>query len=394
MSSNYNILVPTLFGAGAVREIGSRVKELGCSKVIYVYDKTLPEEMVDVIGASLKAAGVDYVGFSNVLPNLPDYTVKEACDIAEAAGGVNGVIGFGGGSAMDTAKCINIMLNNPWPMSQYYRVNGGVIENGGFPLILVPTTAGTGAELTVAAVVTDTASDIKRPILSTKCCTAALAIVDPELTYSMPAKLTAITGYDAFSHAFESYTSDDGFMTPVTDACCYSAMKSIVKCLPLVKNDPGNHKLRDELSYASNLAGVGISNAHAHKGHCFAHAIGSLTHAPHGVSVACNLPFIARIITPAYYDRVKTVANDIFGLGVADDISPEELGKVIEQAIRNFDMEIGCPTIKDYGAARREVMDSAELIMSDPLLLTGRVQMTREEVIGVLTEICDYYGLE
>lgn len=394
MSTNYNILVPTAFGRGCINEIGARVKALGCSKVIYVYDKTLPQNMVDLIGNSLDAAGVEYVSFSNVLPNLPDYTVKEACDIAEAAGGVNGVIGFGGGSAMDTAKCINIMLNNPWPMSQYYRVNGGVIENSGYPLILVPTTAGTGAELTVAAVVTDTASDIKRPILSTKCCTAVLAIVDPELTYSMPAKLTAITGYDAFSHAFESYTSDDGFMSPVTDACCLAAMKSIVRCLPLVMHDLGNHELRDELAYASNLAGIGISNAHAHKGHCFAHAIGSLTHAPHGVSVACNLPYIAAYITPAYYDRVKTVVREVFGVDVADDISPDALGSIIADEIRRFDKTIGCPTLKDYGATRQEVLDSEELIMADPLLLTGRVQMDRQKVRSVLNEICDFYGLQ
>lgn len=393
MSSNYNILIPTLYGNGSINQIGERTKALGCSKVIYVYDKTLPKNMVDLIADSLTASGVKYVPFNNVQPNLPDFTVKEACEAAEAAGGVDGIIGLGGGSAMDTAKCINVMLNNPWPMSQYYRVNGGVINNPGFPLILVPTTAGTGAELTVAAVVTDTEHDVKRPITSTNCCMASLAIVDPELTYSMPAKLTAITGYDAFSHAFESYTSDDGAMSPVTDALSLSAMKTIVTCLPRLLQELDNHQLREQMAYAANLAGVCIANAHAHKGHSLGHAIGSLTHAPHGVSVACNLPYIAREITDAYYDRIKTVVKEVFGIDVPENISVSELGAIIEKAIRSFDEAIGCPTIKDYGATREQIMATKSLILADALFYTGRASFDEQKLDSILEEICDYYEM-
>ncbi len=395
MSAMYNILIPTLFGRGCVKELGAKAKAFGCTKALVIYDPTMPEEMVSKVDSSLAESGIDTLHYNNAQPNLPDYTIKEACDLAEASGGVDCIVGLGGGSAMDTAKCVNLMLNNPWPLNQYYTANGGAeVKNDGYPLILIPTTAGTGAELTVAAVVTDTELDLKRPLSYVKCCKADLAIVDPELTLTMPAGLTSITGYDAFSHAFESYVSDDGFMTPVTDAVCIAAMKTIVKYLPLVLSDMGNIEYREQMAYAANLAGIGIGNAHANKGHSISHAVGSLTHAPHAVCVACNLPFIAERLTPAYYDRIKTVAVEVFGKEVDGDISAEELGKLINSCIRQFEIDIKCPNLKRYGATRKQVMDTVPLIMADKLFHTGRVNMTQEELEEVLADVCDYYGLE
>lgn len=394
MSSMYNILIPTLFGRGCIKELGIKAKDFGATKVLLIYDPTMPEDLIEKVDKSLANAEIKVIHFSNAQPNLPDYTIKEACDLVNASDGVDCIVGFGGGSAMDTAKCVNLMLNNPWPLNQYYTANGGAeVKNTGYPLILVPTTAGTGAEMTVAAVVTDTELDLKRPLSYVKCCKADLAIIDPELTLTMPAGLTAITGYDAFSHAFESYVSDDGFMTPATDAVCLAAMKTIVKYLPLVLSDMGNIEYREEMAYAANLAGIGIGNAHANKGHAISHAVGSLTHAPHAVCVACNLPFIAEKLTPAYYRRIRNVVKEVFGKEVDDNISADELGKLINGCIRQFELDIKCPSIKAYGATRQQIMDSAPLIMSDKLFHTGRVSMSREELEQVLTDVCNYYGL-
>lgn len=390
----YNVLIPTLFGRGSVGEVGVKARGMGCARLLLVYDATLPEALIGAVKKSLKSEGLEYVCFNNVLPDLPDYTVKEACEIALASNGVDGIIGLGGGSAMDTAKCVNLMLNNPWPMSQYYVVNGGQPKNSGFPLILIPTTAGTGAENTVAAVVTDTKEDIKRPVMSMGCHLATLAIIDPELSASMPPKLTAITGYDAFSHAFESYTSDDKFVTPVTDALALDAMRTIVKYLPMVLAEPDRIEYREKMAYAANLAGVTIGNAHAHKGHSFGHAIGSFTHAPHGVAIASTLPIIARHITPAYFEKTKKVVTDIFGLKIRDDITAEELGVVIHDALRDFEKAIGCPTIKDYGATREQVMTASSLILVDGLFRSGNAPMSDEGCIETLGGICDYFGLE
>ena len=136
-----------------------------------------------------------------------------------------------------------------------------------------------------------------------------------------------------------------------------------------------------------------LGNAHANKGHAISHAVGSLTHAPHAVCVACNLPFIAEKLTPAYYRRIRNVVKEVFGKEVDDNISADELGKLINGCIRQFELDIKCPSIKAYGATRQQIMDSAPLIMSDKLFHTGRVSMSREELEQVLTDVCKYYGL-
>lgn len=393
MSASYSTLIPTLFGRGCIQELGEKVKSLGCTKALLVYDSTLPASMIEMVVGILEKSQIICMQYGDVKPELPDYTVKDACDMVNNCGGVDGIVALGGGSAMDTAKCINLMLNNPWPMSQYYVANGGgCVKNDGYPLILIPTTAGTGAELTVAAVVTD--SGLKRPIKNPKCCTASLAIVDPELTLSMPRRLTAITGYDAFSHAFESYTSSDNTVTPVTEAVCIQAMKTIVEYLPKVLEDLNNIEYREKMAYAANLAGIGIGNAPAHKGHSIGHAIGSTAHVPHGISVACNLPYVAEHLAVPYYDKVKCVLEEVFKINVEDGTDAKVLGEIIKDAIRNFEKEIALPTLKDYGATREQIMNSKDLVLADGLFRIGRAPMSDEALVELLTKICDYYGLE
>ena len=125
MSSMYNILIPTLFGRGCIKELGIKAKDFGATKVLLIYDPTMPEDLIEKVDKSLANAEIKVIHFSNAQPNLPDYTIKEACDLVNASDGVDCIVGFGDGSAMDTAKCVNLMLNNPWPLNQYYTANGG-----------------------------------------------------------------------------------------------------------------------------------------------------------------------------------------------------------------------------------------------------------------------------
>lgn len=390
--SSYRTFVPIVSGVGAAKRTGEEAKALGCTRVLLVHGPTLPTSSVDVVKNSLTASGIEWVEYGKALPDVPDYVVEDAVAFAKQAGKIDGIVGLGGGSTMDTAKAINVMLHNPAPIQQYFLINGGVVKNPGVPLILIPTTSGTGSDQTRAAVIMNTSEDVKRPMLSESCCLAKVCILDPEMAATMPPFLTAFTGYDAFSHAYEAYTGDDESAGPISDVLAVWAMQTIVDYLPLAVKDCGNLEYREKLANAATIAGMATANARSHLGHCFGHAIGSRTHAPHGVSVACNLPFIAEFITDKNYEKNSIVAK-MFGIDVYDGMPAEELGAKLKDALHNFENTIGCPTLKDYNVTREKVMSSYDLIIVDPLFQRGKKHMTTDEARETLEKICDYYGL-
>ena len=391
--SSYRTFVPIVSGCGVARQTGAEVKALGCKRVLLVHGQKLPVESINKIKDSLTDAGIDYIEFGNAQPDVPDYIVNEGVEFVNNNGPIDGIIGLGGGSTMDTAAAINVLLNNPPPIQQYFAINGGNASNPGYPLIQIPTTSGTGADQTRACVILNTSEDVKRPLLSESCCLAKLCILDPELTATMPPYLTAFTGYDAFSHAYEAYTGDDESSGPVSDVLAVWAMETVVKYLPLAVNDTGNMEYREKLAYASTIAGMATANARSHLGHCFGHAIGSRTHAPHGVSVACNYPFIVDFITDENYEKNSVVAK-MFGIDVYDGMPANELGAKLRTALQQFEKTIGCPTLKDYNVTREQVMSAYDLIIVDPLFQRGRKHMTTDEDLATLEKICDYYELK
>lgn len=389
----FDINVPTIFGCGTVSQVGAEAHALGMTRVLLLHGDILPDRYVEKVRVSLRESGVDFIEFCGVQQNVPDYTISEAVALVRESGGVDGLIGIGGGSTMDTTAVVNMMLNNQGPVSRYFVCNGGVPENAGYPYIQIPTTAGTGAESTMAAVVLDTTQNIKRPLFNKSCLLASLAIVDPELTLTITSEMTAWTGYDAFSHAFECFTTNWATMSPASDAMDKEAMRLIVEYLPLAVKNPGNLEYREKVAYASTLAGIGTANARAQKGHCFGHAIGSVSHAPHGVCVAAGLPLIAEHTAPWRYERCKFVA-ELFGVDVYYGMSGEELGVRLHNALRTFEKQIGCPGLADFGATRTQVMSAIKLIVKDGLFRNNEAEMSVEKAEMYLAKICDYYGLK
>lgn len=391
--SRFDINVPTVFGCGTVNQVGEEAKNLGISRALLVHGPVLPEQHVQKVRNSLKAAGIEFAEYDGVAQDVPDYTINEAIAVVRDFGGINGLIGIGGGSTMDTTAVVNMMLNNPPPVSQYFICNGGLPENKGYPYIQIPTTSGTGAESTMAAVVYDTSVNLKRPLFNKQCLLASLAIVDPELTLTLPPEITAWTGYDAFAHAFESFTTNWGTMSPASDAMNKEAMRLIINYLPLVIANPDNISYREKMAYGATLAGIGTANGRAQKGHCFGHAIGSRTHAPHGVCVASALALVAEHTAPWRYERCAFVAG-LFGINVYNGMPGEELGTALYNALRKFEKDVGVPSIKTFGATRGKVMNALDLMVQDVLFRNNEAVMSEEKASIYLARICDYYGLE
>ena len=225
---NFMFSMPTFvqFGCGISRQIGAMLADAGLKRVFFVYDSGVKAAgLVDTVADSLKTAGLQYHEYGEVLANPPDYQVQAAVELATDFG-TDAIVALGGGSSMDLAKGVNILLSNPSPINAYDGMNK--VGNPTGPLYAIPTTAGTGSEVTAVSVVTDVKAK-KKMVLFGRYIAPTVALVDPELTLGLPKALTASTGMDALTHALESYVSV--LSSPVTEPLVLNATRLIMGSL-------------------------------------------------------------------------------------------------------------------------------------------------------------------
>ena len=240
MIFEYDQLTPVVFGAGAIDSLGERVKAYGCKKVLCVYDGGVKAAKIsERAEASLKAAGVDFVSFDKISADPATTLVDEAGALARKEQ-VDGVIGVGGGSSMDAAKGAALLMSHDSPIAQYLTLPPTMLKSS-VPIFLVPTTAGTGSEVTQVAVLSDNERDLKLAVFVR----STLAIVDPELTLTVPAHVTATTGMDAFTHASEAITAKK--WDPRSELLACAAIEKITK------NVLANHNKRSIKSIQNTI---------------------------------------------------------------------------------------------------------------------------------------------
>jgi len=341
MSFNIKLPVPVSFGEDISLQTGKTLKEHGASKVFCIYDKGvkaagLADKIVDII----KAEGIEVVEFDGVLPDPPDTIIDEAGEIGRREG-VDAVVGLGGGSSLDAAKAINVLLGNPGSIKRYFDMS--IKQNPCKPLFLIPTTAGTGSEVTAVAVLTNTGNNNKKEGVVGPNCIATLAIVDPSLTLGLPPHITAATGMDAFSHAAEAFTSK--MNNPMSDLLAMEAVSLIAEYLPVAVRDGSNGEARAKLSFAALIAGYAFSNAFPHLGHAIGHTIGTIHHVSHGVACGLAIPAVIEFVADVMPDKIRSLGKAM-GLALADDLSPEDTGIAVADAVRKMNKETGVPTLK------------------------------------------------
>lgn len=376
------MFIPVVTGEGAVEMLGVKAKECGVTKMLVVVDPMLKEVTDKVVGI-LKKEGIDSVIFNGVVPDPTDTSVYEAHDVMVKAGGVDGIVGIGGGSAMDTAKAVNCSVNNPIPLWKH-AVHGGMEPmKPGLPLFLIPSTAGTGAEVTTPAVITWVEHGFKSAL---RCYPSKYAFVDPSISKGMPANLTAATGIDALCHAAECLTIIDH--NPVCDAWAKEAIRTIYKWLPVAVRDGSNMEARENMGNAAMLAGLCISNTIAHLAHAFGQSLGAKLHKPHGVTVGVALPCAMDYIADVFTDRVKMV-GECMGLTWTGKETPEEVGKRVGQHIYAFNKQVGLATLADLGVTREEALSAAEFVRADTCFKKSPKTMTDEQIVEYLGKIYD-----
>ena len=341
-----SIVSPRLMriGGGAVAQVAEVLKTFGLSRPLVVTDPWMASSgTVERCLAPLRKAGIAAAVFSDTVPDPTD-TVIEAGAAVLAAGDFDCLIGFGGGSPMDTAKAMAILAAAPAGTKMRSFKVPAQADQAKVPVICIPTTAGTGSEATRFTVITDTETDEKMLIAGLGALPLA-ALVDFELTYSVPPRTTADTGIDSLTHALEAFVSKRA--NPHADSLALSAMRLIGQNLRRVWSDPTDAAAREAMMLGAMQAGLAFSNSSVALVHGMSRPIGAHFHVPHGLSNAMLLPAVTRFGLNEALDRYAAAARAV---GCADDDDADQVAgaKLLEELVAlNRDLEV--PTPRAYG---------------------------------------------
>jgi alcohol dehydrogenase class IV len=336
-------------GGGALAELPAILQRLGLSRPLVVTDPYIAGcGILDRATRLLDGARIRWSVFSDTVPD-PTTAVVETGTLILAEGGFDSLVAIGGGSSIDTAKAMSVLAASGGAMRDY-KVPVE-IPKAGPPLIAIPTTAGTGSEVTRFTVITDTETDEKMLIAGLACCPLA-ALVDYELTLSMPLRLTADTGLDSLTHAIEAYVSRRAH--PFTDWLAKNAMSLIARHIRIACAEPGNRAAREAMMLGATTAGMAFSNSSVCLVHGMSRPIGAFFHVPHGLSNAMLLPEITAFSVPAALERYADCARAM-GVVEEDEGSQAAVARLLDELRRlNEDLQVPTPRAWGIDAGRYE----------------------------------------
>ncbi|MDR2356874.1 MAG: iron-containing alcohol dehydrogenase [Oscillospiraceae bacterium] len=375
---------PIIFGCGAIAALGEQVREMGRKKALVIFDRGI--EDAGIAGKAIDAlalAGVGYVAYGRVVSDPSDAIVDEAGELAVREG-CDCLVGVGGGSSMDTAKAAAIYMHDPGPVRRYILQTPPFVDTK-TPVILVPTTAGTGSECTTVAI-------ISRPELNVKWSAfvnTTLAIVDPELTVTLPKYETVNTGLDAFSHAAEAMTVRA--WNYHSDLFGEAAIRKVTRNLREAYFRPYNIEARSEMSLAANWAGLAFNNPVTHVGHACSDAFSCHFHMPHGLGCALALPETLALVAPVVPERMRVIARAM-ELPLTGRESGEALGKLTADALRGMMREMDMKSLAALGISRAETTALARDVVENHLSEYCPVDVTYDVAERLLGNIYDTYA--
>ena len=344
MQSIFSSPNPLLFGSGTSKLLGDKLKEFGCSKVLVVYDMGIKNAGVaDQIIKIIEDAGIETVAYDGVQADPPDWSVNEAGELGIKEK-VDGVVGVGGGSSLDTAKGAKMLQTNPPPINQYFG-REGVVTVPSVPLIVIPTTAGTGSECTPGGVITDTKNDIKTNIAGVGCA-VTLGIIDPVLTLGLPPAVTASTGVDALCHAVESYTSRRA--NSFCELTGKEAFTLVGQYLVRAYDNGSDLEAREGMMLAATLGGISMSGPLCHLAHDIGKVLGGKYHIPHGNGCASCLPQVMQMAAGVYPEKVTEITEALGG-SVPENATVVELSNAVYETVLALLRRVNMPSLKELG---------------------------------------------
>lgn len=376
--SHFVIPNHTVVGTNVLGEAVPLLKKMGNKAFIVTGRHVAVSDMMKQLTALLDENGIDCVIFDGITGEPTDTMIENGVEMLKSSG-CDFIIGIGGGSPLDSAKAIAAMTVNEGSIADY---NGKEITGEILPLAAIPTTAGTGSEATKFTVITDSEKGIKM-LLKGDVLVPKLAIVDSSFTVGAPKSVTSATGLDALTHAVEAYTSRKAFS--MTDMLAVSAVKRIMKYLPIAYKEPDNSLAREQMSIAALEAGICINNSSVTIVHGMSRPIGALFHVPHGMSNAMLLKECLSFAISGAYEKFANLGRET---GVASDSDSDEIAaeKFIDSLQSICDVcEI--PTLEQYGIDRDEYYSKISKMATDAVASGSPANTVKEVTVDDCIEI-------
>jgi alcohol dehydrogenase class IV len=359
--SQFNVPAAVVIGAGASRELVPQLARLGARRVLLVTDAfMLSSGLAGTFVRQLESAGFAAELYAGVQPDPTDDNVRRGLSAYHGAG-CGAVVALGGGSPIDAAKAIAMLTANDGPLERYQGYHK--VPRAGAPLIVIPTTAGTGSEVTKVAVITDVDRGVKMMMLD-RHLLPTVALVDYELTLSMPPGLTAHVGVDTLTHGLEAYISRKA--TALTDPLALTCVRLVFENLEKAWREPANAKAREGMMLAATLGGMAFSNSSVALVHGMSRPIGAIFHVPHGLSNAVLLATVTRFSVSGAPERYAAAARAM-GLCRQEE-KPDAACDALVRGLEELNARLEVPRLRDCrGVERREFEASLSKMAADAL---------------------------
>ncbi len=371
-----------VMGLGALKNLAAEVGALKAKKILIVTDQGLIDAgLVSQVQEVLDKAGIQNAIFKDVEAD-PRYEIVADCVAKIRSEDVDLIVGFGGGSPIDIAKVSAVMATNEGPISEYFGID--LVPQPGLPTIIIPTTAGTGSEVTPIAILSDHTEKLKKGIVSSYLF-PSVALLDPELTLGLPPDVTAATGMDALIHAIESYTSKNA--SSLSDLLASQAMNLISRNIRTAFADGSNLTARSNMLEGSLLAGMAFCNAGVTAVHAFAYPIGAEFHIPHGVANSIMLTPVMEFNKLGNLEKFARIA-DYLGENTAG-LSTRDAANTAVEAMRNLAADLKIPGhLSEFGIEEKHIPELAEGVMKVTRLLANNPRyLTRQDAEDIYRRV-------
>jgi len=379
--------IPTVMkhGLGAIAALGEEAQALGMQRPLLVTDPGIVRAgLLDRAVAPLRAARLDYVVFDHVVPNPPITLVDEGADLYRRER-CDGVIGFGGGSSMDAAKSFDGIAANGGSILDYEWADPQPIQQRIPPTICVPTTAGTGSEVTLWAVITDPKRKIKFNVGGTAAIGAWLALLDPELTFDLPPAVTAGTGMDALAHAIECYTC--AYAQPLSDAVALQAMEYVGEYLRTAFAQGHNTQARYKMTMAAMLGALAYGTESAGAAHAMSQSAGGVHDVPHG---ALTARLLGPVMEYNYMGEPQKFARIAQALGEhIRGLTAWQAAEKAVEAVYRLTADVEIPTLQELGFHEDEIPMLAEIAYQDPQTIGNPRDLSIESYVKIYRRAFD-----
>ena len=377
MASEFFANSDVFFGKDAIKELPGMLKSYQAKNVMVLHGGSVKRAgIADIVLEEAKKAGVELTVFDGVIPDPTNEIVEKTAELARKEK-IDVFVAVGGGSCIDLAKAVNVLMTNPEPVRQYGGI--GMVKKPVLPLIAIPTTAGTSSEVTNVVALIDTEAVCKYVIIDNKL-TPDKVIADPEFTRTMPPSVTAATGMDAITHAVESYISN--MATPLTEYHSLKGFQIFYENLPKAVADGADMVAREQMMLGCIIAGFGFSNANLGLVHGIAHTLSAHFHLAHGAANAAVLPYVIEYNAQSCPKKMVELAQAV-NLPLSGDIDEDKL--LLPKALLSLTKALKIKTLSEHGIEEKNLGILAEDVLKEPVLgFNPRQGVAKEDVLSIL----------